>query len=117
MSRCDGRRYSLRYKIFSLARRAVVEWSMVYRGKVRRKVAMTRRVRRGPFQCVRMSRVPFRCRFAGENADNEIHQEDQLSRTQNECRNRNKDVHRLLRLKEHVLRRVINTTHLAADAD
>ena len=117
MSRCDGRRYSLRYEIFPLPRDAEVERPTVHRRKVWREVAMPRRVRHGPFQCGRMPRVPFRRRFAGKNADDEVQQKDQLSRTQNERRNRNKYVHRLLRLKEDVLGRVINTTHLAADSD
>src|SRR5215475_526395 len=64
-----------------------------------------------------MPGIPFRGRLSGKNADNEVQQKDQLSRAQNECGNRNKYVHRLLLLKEHVLGRVINTTHLAADSN
>src|SRR5262245_47222971 len=114
MSGCDGRRHSLRYEVFPFTRDAVIEWPSVHRGKLRREVAMARWAGRSPFQCVRMPRIAFRRGFAGKNADKEVQQENQLSRTQDEGGNGNEHVHHLLRLKKHVLGWIVNTTHLAA---
>jgi len=117
MSGCDGRRHSLRYEVFPFTRDAVIEWPTVHRGKLRREVAMARWAGRSPFQCVRMPRIAFRRGFAGKNTDKEVQQENQLSRTQDEGGHGNENVHHLLRLKKHVLGRIINTTHLTADSN
>src|SRR5262249_16137623 len=114
MSGCDGRRHSLRYEVFPFTGDAVIEWPTVHHGKLRREVAVAQWAGGGPFQCVRMPCVPFRLGFAGKNADKEVHQENQLTRTQDEGGNGNEHVHHLLRLKKHVLARIVNTTHLAA---
>ena len=52
-----------------------------------------------------------------ENAEKEIEQENQLSRTENKGRNGDEDIDRLLRHQEHILRWIVNTPHLAANAD
>src|SRR5262249_16550246 len=117
MLSCDCRRYSLPNKMSPSARHAVTERPAMHCGKLFSKITMTRRRWRSPPQSSRVPRISFNHALPAEDAEEEVEQENQLGRSQNECGNRNEHVHRLLRLKEHVLSRVIDAPHLAANSN
>src|SRR5262249_16065059 len=69
----------------------------------------------GPFQSGGVPWVVRGYPFACKDAHEEVEEEDQLSGPKNERGNGDKHVYRLLRHKEHVLRRVVDSAHLATD--
>src|SRR5207247_1628012 len=64
-----------------------------------------------------MQGISLQRTFPRKNAEEEVDEEDQLGAAQDKSCNTDKDIHGLLRNQEHILRRVVNSTHLPADAD
>src|SRR4051794_28396248 len=81
------------------------------------KITMARGTRRKPLEAIRMPGIPFHSALTTENTNEEVEQEDQLSSSQNKGRNADKHIQGLLRLKKDVLGRIVNTAHLAANAE
>src|SRR5215470_11064127 len=105
MPRSHRCRYILWNEIFLLAGHAEVKWPTIYGRKLFSEITMSRRGRCGPFKCGCVPRIAFCGSLSCENAHKEIDQEDELSRSQNERRDRYENIHGLLLYQEHVLSR------------
>src|SRR5436190_19841466 len=115
MFRRYGHGHRLRNKVLLFAGNAVVKRPAVYNRQLFSKVTMAGRTRNGPFQSCGLPRVVADNSLTCKEAPKEVEDEDELSCTQNKGRIRNKYVHGLLGHEEHILRRIVNATHLAAD--
>src|SRR5436309_12866347 len=106
----------LREVVLGDQRRAVFVGAAVHGGEGTREVAVRRRRRGLPLERVRVPRVLLRP-LAREHAPEEVDDEDQLARAEDERAVGDERVHRLERLQEVVLRRVVDAAHVAADAE
>src|SRR5262249_53157975 len=116
MFRRHGCGHRLGNKVLLFAGNAVVKRPAVNNRQLFSKITMSGGAWYGPFQSCRVPWVVLGYAFTCEDAHEEVEDEDQLRRPENERRVANKHVHRLLLHKEHVLSRIVNTSHLAADA-
>src|SRR5207245_11679582 len=91
-------------EILLLARDAVVKRPTVHGWQLFSKVTMSRRVGGSPLESSGMPGIMLHSAPSRENAEQEIEQENQLSRTENNGCNDDEDIHRLVRHKDHILR-------------
>src|SRR5437899_3132012 len=66
---------------------------------------------------ISMTEVPILNALDRKNTTKKFKNKNQLTDTENKGRNADENIYRLLRHKKHVLRRIVNAPHLAADAD
>src|SRR5262249_3820785 len=106
----------LREVVLCDQRRAVLVRAPVHGGERAREVTVRRRRGGLPLERVRVPRVLL-CPLAREHAPEEVDDENQLARAEDERAVGDERVHRLERLQEVVLRRVVDAAHVAADAE
>src|SRR5262245_7509576 len=85
--------------------------------KFRTKVPVTCRTGDLPLQSCRLPGVIHSHALACPDTDEEVHKEQNLSSREDESRNRNKHVDDLLIRQELIVQRIVNASHLPADAD
>src|SRR4026208_316410 len=110
-------RCRLRHEVFGRSGSTVVKRPPVNGGKLRTKVAVTRWTWHFPFQRRCLPRIVFSGSPAREDAREEFHKEQELSRRQEERREGDEYIEDLLRLQKLIVQRVVDTPHLATDSD
>src|SRR5437773_515332 len=107
----------LRNKILFFAWITVIKRPTVHRRQLLSKVTMAGEYGSDPLETIRVPRITLHDAFPSEDTDKKVQDKDQLGRAQYKCGDADKDINRLLRLQEDVLRRIVNPAHLTANTD